>query len=84
MGSGKLLIGVTLYVANCRRYICRFYRDPDCSCIDLAEARKILAKHDVQLWIGVDRKLSGLAISRNMWEADNAASSGVLTVMQIG
>lgn len=58
-----------------------FIGDPDCSCIDLAEARKILAKHDVQLWIGVDAEVIRFGnIEEHVGKLINAASSGVLTV----
>ena len=58
-----------------------FIGDPDCSSIDLAEVRKILAKHDTQLWIGVDAEVIRFGnIEEHVGNLINAASSGVLTV----
>ncbi|MDD2556075.1 MAG: uroporphyrinogen decarboxylase family protein [Syntrophaceticus sp.] len=58
-----------------------FIGDPDCFSIDLAEAKRILVKHDVQLWVGVDAEVIRFGnIKERVSELINVASGGGVTV----
>jgi len=54
-----------------------FIGDPDCSGIDMVEAKKILEIHDVQLWVGVDAEVIRFGnIKERVKDLINAASGG--------